>query len=82
SDGSTSLVIWREEEIWDIPTATEISVAPLSVNVLLDETYQDIELFDPISGVTSLAQYSNTDMITLDLYDHPIILDIGPDYLL
>jgi len=81
SDGSTSVVIWREEVIWDIANAVEIPATPLSVNVLFEEAYQDIELFDPISGVSSLAQYTNTDTISLDLYDHPIILDIGPDLL-
>ncbi len=78
SNGSFDLALWQEPEIWDGTTSQEINVAPTPVTVNLGQIAGSVEVFDPLVGTSPIATYINASQITVNLTDHPVIVEIDP----
>jgi hypothetical protein len=76
SGGTTDLVIWREADIWDHRNAREVNVAAKTVHVDLDRTVDYVDVYDPMNGTAPQQHLTNVDELTIQVRDHPIILEI------
>ena len=45
----------------------------------LGATHSSIEVFDPLVGTAPIATFSNTDQVTFDVADHPVIVRVDAD---
>ena len=78
SDGVFFLCLWNDVDGWDEKTKQDIKNPPQAVKVLFDTAPAKITVFEPLTKGTSARQVNNspgTD-ITVDVPDHPIILEI------
>lgn len=77
SGGVTDIVVWRENLLWNIPSATPITAPVKTIQVALDHTASYVNVYDPLLGTAVQQHFTNTDLVSLEVSDHPIILEIG-----
>lgn len=77
SDGSYQITIWNEPDIWNQSTDAAIQAATTGVKVNLGSSFGSVKVFDPMSGTTAIKSLSNVSSLTVDVVDHPVIIDIG-----
>jgi hypothetical protein len=76
SNGAYELVIWAEPKIWNDATDTEISNPSQLVTVNLGGVHHSVSVYDPLSGTTAIATYTDVSQINVPLSDHPLIIEI------
>jgi serralysin len=69
SDGSFWLSLWNE---------TETAGSPHTVTVNLAAPAATIVEYDPLTGTSSIANWSNVSSVQVSVPDHPILLEIIP----
>ena len=74
SDGTYELIVWNEATDWNPATQSEVSTAPVTVNVNLQQTIAGAKIFDPLLGTSPVASLGTVNSVQLTLTDHPIIL--------
>lgn len=80
SNGAYELVVWAEPRIWDDATDTEISNPAQTVTVHLGSVHHSVKVYDPMSGSTPIAVYTDVKDIQIPVSDHPVIIEIdAPD---
>ena len=72
SNGAYELVIWAEPKIWNDATDTEISNPSQPVTVNLGGVHHTVSVYDPLSGTTPIATYTDVSQIMVPLSDHPL----------
>ncbi|WP_375310675.1 RHS repeat protein [Bradyrhizobium sp. A5] len=76
SNGAYDLVVWAEPKIWDDATDSEVAAPTSSVTVKLGAVHHSVVVYDPMSGTTPIASYTDVSQIVLPLSDHPLIIEI------
>ncbi|RXT21255.1 calcium-binding protein [Rhizobium leguminosarum] len=76
SDGSYQIIIWNEPDIWNQSSDTAIQAATTAVKVNLGASFGSVKVFDPLTGTTAIKSLSNVSSLTLNVIDHPVIIDI------
>ncbi|MBY5312064.1 calcium-binding protein [Rhizobium leguminosarum] len=76
SDGSYQIILWNELDIWNQASDTAIQAATTAVKVNLGASFDSVKVFDPVTGTTAIKSLSNVSSLTLDVVDHPLIIDI------
>ncbi|MBB3913069.1 calcium-binding protein [Rhizobium fabae] len=76
SDGSYQIIIWNEPDIWNQASDTAIQAATSGVKLNLGASFGSVEVFDPLAGTTAIKSLSNVSSLTLDVVDHPLIVNI------
>ncbi|OPY94025.1 hypothetical protein A5906_15140 [Bradyrhizobium sacchari] len=76
SNGAYELVVWAEPKIWDDATDSEVAAPTASVTVQLGGVHHSVVVYDPMSGTTPIASYTDVSQIGLPLSDHPLIIEI------
>ncbi len=69
SDGSFWLSLWNE---------TEAAGSPHTVTVNLAAPATTIVEYDPLTGTSSIANWSNVSSVQVSVPDHPVLLEIIP----
>ncbi|MBY5355298.1 calcium-binding protein [Rhizobium leguminosarum] len=77
SDGSYQITIWNEPDIWNQSTDTAIQAADTAVKVNLGASFGSVKVFDPLTGTTAIKSLSNVSSLTLDVVDHPVIVEVA-----
>jgi hypothetical protein len=81
SSGTFDLVVWAEPQIWNATTETE-TIAPVTpVTVDLDKVYQTVSVYDPMVSNSPIETLSDVDVVTLDVTDHPLIIEFGNSFV-
>jgi Ca2+-binding RTX toxin-like protein len=78
SSGAFDIVVWDEPKIWDSVKHVAIAAKAETVLVTLDHTYADVRVYDPLTGTSPLAVYSNVSSLSVSVTDHPLIIEVGP----
>jgi hypothetical protein len=78
SNGNFDVVLWNEPKIWDDAKSLDLKVAPTPVTLSLGATYQTVHVYDPLQSSSIIKTYSNVSSITVDLTDHPLIVEVLP----
>jgi hypothetical protein len=76
SNGAYDLVVWAEPKVWNDRTDTEITNPTQSVTVNLGSVHHSVNVYDPLSGTTAIATYTDVSTITIPISDHPVIIEI------
>jgi hypothetical protein len=76
SNGAYDLVVWAEPKIWNATTETEISNPAQTVTVNLGGMHHSVSVYDPMSGTSPIATYTDVSEITISLTDHPLVIEI------
>ncbi len=76
SDGSYQIILWNEPDIWNQSTDTAIQAANTAVKVNLGAAFGSVKVFDPLTGTTAIKSLSNVSSLTVNVVDHPVIIDI------
>ena len=78
SDGTYWLALWNDARVAG-PNAGQVdTVANVGVTLNLDSAASSVNVFDPLTGTSSVQSASNTRSVTLGLPDHPILVEITP----
>ena len=76
SDGTYDLVVWAEPKVWNDATDTEISNPAQSVTVNLGSVHHSVNVYDPLSGTSPIATYTDVSQIVIPLSDHLLVIEI------
>ncbi|RUM02158.1 calcium-binding protein [Rhizobium chutanense] len=77
SDGSYQIIIWNEPDIWNQSADTAIQAATTGVKINLGSSFGSVKVFDPLTGSTAIKSLSNVSSLTLDVVDHPLIVEVA-----
>ncbi len=72
-NGTFDLVLWAEPQIY---TTTEIAAPVDKATVTFAQAEGAVSVFDPLSGTTPIATYTNVQQIQVNITDHPLIIEI------
>ena len=76
SNGAYDLVVWAEPRVWDSATSSEVVNPAQSVTVNLGGIHHSVNVYDPMSGTTAIASYTDVSSITIAVTDHPVVIEI------
>jgi trimeric autotransporter adhesin len=79
ANGTNIIAIWNEQQLWNPDTQTATPVQHLAVSVAFSRIYPVVRMYDPILSAAPVQAFSNVSQISVDLTDHPLILEIPPD---
>jgi hypothetical protein len=77
SDGTYWLALWNDTRLSGPFSAAEVSVPPHAVTLTLGSAAGSIQVFDPLTGTGAVQSANGTDTITVDVPDHPILVEVG-----
>lgn len=79
SGGVFDLVVWNEPDIWDEVAHRAIPAAVAPTVLTFGVTYAEVRVYDPLLGSDPIFTAHNASQITLQLTDHPLIVEVlGP----
>lgn len=76
SDGTSDLVVWDEQQIWDPVNHVQLAATASDVTVFLESSVSAVQLFDPLVGNAPVATYHDVGQFTFQLLDHPLVLQL------
>jgi len=77
ASGHHQLVLWAEPDIWDQAIRQPISAPSVPVTITLGQPASAIEVYDPIVGTSATSSVQNAAAITVQVTDHPLIIDVA-----
>jgi hypothetical protein len=77
SSGVYDIVVWAEPQIWNAATGRPIAAASQYVTINLGARYQQVQVFDPLVSANAISTASNTQSVTLNVADHPLIVQVS-----
>ncbi|HEY3697178.1 hypothetical protein, partial [Phenylobacterium sp.] len=77
SDGTYVLAVWAEPQIWNNTSHTEIAAPTQTATVTLPASFGEVKVFDPLSGPSAIAAYSNASTVQVAVSDHPILIQLA-----
>jgi hypothetical protein len=78
STGVFDLILWSEPADWNDVTHQEIVNPPVPTTVSLTDVRGTIAVYDPTLGTRPFQRARDAREITVNLPDHPIIIEIRP----
>ncbi|MGG5823782.1 hypothetical protein [Falsiroseomonas sp. HW251] len=76
SDGSSDLVVWNEQQIWDPVNHVQLVATTADVTVVLDRSFSTVEVYDPLVSASPLATYHGVSQFTVHLADGPLVFHL------
>ena len=67
SDGTYWLALWNEQQALNTSH---------TVTLTLQGSASEVEIFDPLTGITALQTYHNTASVQVTVPDHPVLVEI------
>jgi hypothetical protein len=77
--GVYDLVVWAEPAFWDNTAHRAILVPPTKVEVALGAKARTVKVFDPLIGPAAIASKAATRLVTIEITDHPVVVEIDFD---
>jgi hypothetical protein len=74
ANGSTFITVWAEPQVWNTAAQTEKPIAASHVTVTLGAVVGTVSVYDPTVGTAPIATYSNVSQVTVNVTDHPLII--------
>jgi hypothetical protein len=78
SDGEFFLILWQEVPSYDYEKQRDIAVSPRPVTLTLNHNAQNVSIYEPAAQSKPLQVYANTTKISLEVPDHPLVIQIAP----
>ena len=77
TDGTYYLVLWAEPAIWNPTIAQEIPVVTPNTVTLTFKAAKKFTIYDPMIGTAPINQFSAATQLSVQVYDHPIIIALN-----
>jgi hypothetical protein len=77
-DGSFYLLLWVEKSSWDPILQQQSSVPTQSITLTFNEPVGQVSTYLPNNSPSPTAQHEAPRQLTLDVPDHPLIVEITP----
>jgi hypothetical protein len=77
SDGQFYLILWQEVPSYDYQHQRDIAVSPQAVTLTLQRNAKEVSTYEPTIGNQPLQVYKNVANFSLQVPDHPLIVQIG-----
>jgi hypothetical protein len=78
SDGTFDLIIWREPQVWDEATKSEVRPQAAVVTVNFAAMAPAVRLFRPLASALPVRVATNASKIQFPLAARPVIVEISP----
>ncbi len=78
SNGEFDLVLWQEVSSYDEKNQRDIPVTPEQVTLTLEEKPRSLRLYEPTVQAQPFNIYTDKKTITLEIPDHPLVIQITP----
>ena len=79
SNGHYVIVVWAEQQIWDPINHVAVAPATYVAQLKLPQRFSALAVYDPmVSGTNPVAVYSNKTNLSVQVVDHPILIDLTP----
>ncbi len=75
-DGTSDLVVWDEQQIWDPVNHVHLAATASDVTLFLASNFSTVELFDPLVGSAPVTTYHHVNHIMFQLRDDPLIFHL------
>lgn len=76
SDGQFFLILWQEVSSYDSKKQQDITVSPQPVTLTLDHSVRSISTYEPTVQAELQQVYSNVAKVSLEVPDHPLVIQI------
>jgi hypothetical protein len=77
SSTAFDLAVWIDATVYDQTNATDIAAPAYPVTVNLGATFANVAVYDPMIGTTPIATYSNVSTLSINVIDHPLIVQVN-----
>jgi hypothetical protein len=77
-NGVFYLILWQDFPSFDFETNKEIVAPKKQVILTLNESISQGTIYQPINSTQSLMHYKNVKKLRLDIFDHPLVLELVP----
>lgn len=77
-NGVFYLILWQDFPGFDFETNKEIVAPKKQVILTLNESISQGTIYQPINSTQSLMHYKNVKKLRLDIFDHPLVLELVP----
>jgi hypothetical protein len=76
SNGTYDIVLWREPDIWDSNSHTEIKANTETATIQLSQGVSGYTVYDPITGTSAIGSGGAGSTIQVQMTDHPLIIEL------
>jgi Ca2+-binding RTX toxin-like protein len=76
ANGTYDIVVWREPDVWDANSHTEINGGTQTATVQLSQAVTGYSVYDPMTGTTAVSSGGATSTIQVQVADHPVIIEL------
>jgi hypothetical protein len=77
SSTAFDLAVWIDATVYDQTNAIDIAAPAYPVTVNLGATFANVAVYDPMIGTTPIATYSNVSTLSINVIDHPLIVQVN-----
>jgi hypothetical protein len=76
SDGTSDLVVWDEQQIWDSVHHAQRAAMASDVTIFLQSSVSEVQIFDPLLSSAPVTTYHDVSQFTFHLLDAPLVLHL------
>lgn len=73
------LILWQNVPVFNLSKRTDIEVSSQEVKLILNTPVKMVNIYQTINSVKPIKQYNNSQELTVDVPDYPLIIEIVPD---
>jgi hypothetical protein len=77
SSTTFDIAVWIDATVYNPKTATDIAAPGYTATVNLGATFAKVAVYDPMTGTTPIATYSNASSLKISVTDHPLIVQVN-----
>lgn len=77
-NGAFYLILWQEVPSFNLSTKQDVTVATRKVTLTLNTAVSKAVIYQPVLTTNSLAQATTPRQLTLNVPDHPLIVELMP----
>jgi len=74
SSSTYDIAVWIDATAFNSVTNADITAPTYTATVSLGKTFSSVSVFDPMTGTSPIATYSNVSSIKLSVVDHPLVV--------
>jgi trimeric autotransporter adhesin len=68
------IAVWIDATIFNSATNADITAPTYATTVSLGKTFSSVSVYDPMTGTSPIATYTNVSSVKLNVVDHPLIV--------
>jgi hypothetical protein len=74
SSSTYDIAVWIDATVYNPTTNADITAPTYAATVALGKTFSSVAVYDPMTGATPIATYTNVSSVKINVVDHPLIV--------